>query len=275
MLKSRVVPLLRSPVFVVSKLFWLVANPAVVILAGSVIGALMLWSRRWCVLGRVLVTVSAGLFAAITLLPIGAFALATLEDRFPRAEPPARVDGIVLLSGYMSVGTGADRGTVELNAMADRMTGFLALARRYPDARLVFTGGSAALLGDQPTEAEGARRLFAEIGAPVERIAFEDRARNTAENASYAFELAAPAPGETWLLVTSAFHMPRAVACFRAAGWDVVPYPVDYMTGGLAEITIGLDPLGGLNAFNLAMHEVAGLIAYRLLGYTDTLWPAP
>ena len=248
-----------------SKVFWLIANPTTILLLGFVIGALMLWSRRWCVAGRTVVSVAAGLFLC----------LAVLEDRFPPPEPPASVTGIVILSGFMSVSNGTARGTVELNAMADRLTGFLALARRYPDARLVFSGGSAAVIHDLPTEASFARRLMESIGAPVARIMFEDRSRNTHENAVESKALAGPAPGETWLLVTSAFHMPRAVASFRAVGWDVVPYPVDYQTPGLAELGLSFDPLGNLVAINLAMHEIAGLVAYRLLGRIDTVWPAP
>jgi uncharacterized SAM-binding protein YcdF (DUF218 family) len=262
-------------VFALSKIFWLIANPTMVILILVALGTLLLWTRRWCVLGRALVSIGATVLVLVGLLPIGALMVARLEDRFPPPTLPAKVDGIVLLGGFMSVAVGFERDTVELNTMADRLTGFIALARRYPDARLVFSGGSAALTGGLPPEAEGARRLLADLGVPLERVTFEDRSRNTAENATETRELVDPQPGETWLLVTSAFHMPRAVACFRKAGWTIIPVPVDYQTGGTGSIGLTLDPQGNLGAFNLAMHEVVGLIAYRLMGHIDTLWPAP
>jgi len=264
-----------SLVFALSKIFWLVANPTMVIQVLVVLGTLLLWTRRWCVLGRALVSVGAVVLLLVGLLPVGALMVARLEDRFPPPALPATVDGIVLLGGFISVGVGHERGTVELNTMADRLTGFVALARRYPDARLVFSGGSAALTGDQPPEAEGARRLLEDLGVPLERVTFEDRSRNTAENATETKALVDPQPGETWLLVTSAFHMPRAVASFRKAGWAVVPVPMDYQTGGAGSIGLTLDPQGNLGAFNLAMHEVIGLVAYRFMGHIDTLWPAP
>ena len=262
--------------FVLSKVLWFVANPAVVLLFALVAGAALLWSRRWRQLGRWIVTATAAVSLALAVVPVGPYLMATLEDRFPPpASLPDRVDGIVVLSGFVSMATSIDRGTVELNALADRLTAFIALARRFPKARLVFTGGSGLAFGDRPSEASFARRLLVDLGQPVDRIAFEDRSRNTAENASLTRALADPGPGETWLLVTSAFHMPRAVACFRKVGWDVVPYPVDFQTGGRDTLDFELAPLNNMEALMYAIHEVAGLIAYRLLGYTEEIWPAP
>lgn len=262
--------------FVLSKIFWFVANPAVVLLAALVVGAILLWSRRWRALGRWIVTATAAVSLGLAVVPVGPYLMATLEDRFPPpAALPDRIDGIIVLSGFLSMTTGIDRGTVELNALADRLTAFLVLARRYPEARLVFAGGSAAAFADRPSEASFARRLLADLGAPVDRIAFEDRSRNTAENASLAKALIGPKPGETWLLVTSAFHMPRAVACFRTVGWDVLPYPVDFQTGGRDTLDLDLLPLYHMEALAYAIHEIAGLVAYRVLGYTEEIWPAP
>lgn len=107
-----------------------------------------------------------------------------------------------------------------------------ALARRYPQARLVFTGGSGNLGGGSPSESEIVGRYADPMGLPRTRLILEDRSRNTRENAAFTADMVKPKPGERWLLVTSAWHMPRAIGCFRQAGFAVIAYPVDYRTGG-------------------------------------------
>jgi len=262
--------------FILSKLLWLVANPAALLALGLAIGLALCLFRRRRRLGFAILVTGVAAFLVNAVVPTGLYLMRALEDRFPApATLPERVDGIIVLSGFLRMATSADRDQVQVNESADRLTALLSLARRYPDARLVFTGGSASIFPDAPTEASLARVLLAEIGAPLDRITFEDRSRNTAENARYSHELIRPGPGTTWLLVTSAFHMPRAVACFRKVGWAVVPYPTDYLTGGPGTIDLTFDPVNGLAALNLAVHEVVGLSAYRVLGHTDELWPAP
>jgi uncharacterized SAM-binding protein YcdF (DUF218 family) len=214
--------------------------------------------------------------ALVTVLPVGAWLLATLEDRFPRPDPlPAHVDGIVVLGGAFNVTTSFDRRTVALNEYADRLTTFVALARRYSSARLVFSGGSASIVDQSRKESDLAMPLLEALGIPHERVVFERQSRNTCENAKASFDRVRPGPGEVWLLVTSGFHMPRSVACFRAVGWTIVPYPTDYQTPGRANLGFGLDPVGGLDSLGLAVHEFLGLAVYRLAGMTDELWPGP
>jgi uncharacterized SAM-binding protein YcdF (DUF218 family) len=189
-----------------------------------------------------------------------------LEQWYPQVhEAPARVDGIVVLGGAVQTLIAADRGTPGLNGEAERMTAFAALARRYPDARLVFTGGAGNVLRRGTTEAAAARTLFAEEGLDG-RVVYEDRADNTWENARLTRALVAPRPGETWLLVTSALHMPRSIATFRAAGWDMVPYPTAYHTRGSGISMPGLEFGERLALLDAAAHEWIGLAAYRLRG---------
>jgi len=167
------------------------------------------------------------------------------------------------------------RGEVALNRAAERMTEAVALSRRYPQARLVFTGANAALLGSANTEAAVARRFFAEMGVDSDRLVFEDRARNTYENALYTRDLVQPRAGETWLLVTSARHMPRAIGCFRRVGWQLVAWPVDYQTAPRLRFDPAIDPLANLQMLNDAAHEWAGMLAYWLIGYAAAPFPGP
>jgi uncharacterized SAM-binding protein YcdF (DUF218 family) len=204
----------------------------------------------------------AGLLAVV-LLPLGELLLRPLEDRYPRPPPPARVDGVVVLGGALEQDIFADRGIPSLNGAAERMTELAALAQRYPHARLVFTGGSGHLLPEAATEADDARALFTALGVPPARMTYESASRTTWENAVFTRRLAAPKPGETWLLVTSAMHMPRALGTFRAAGWDPLPWPVAYKT-----LHQGFrweeEPGERIGLFDAAAHEWLGLLAYRL-----------
>jgi uncharacterized SAM-binding protein YcdF (DUF218 family) len=120
-----------------------------------------------------------------------------------------------------------------------------------------------------------ARDLLVGIGVDPGRIEMEERSRDTCENAEQSLVLAKPQLGENWVLVTSASHMPRAVACFRAAGFSMVPFPVDYRTRGLADLRRPVDSIAdGLEALDLAAHEWIGLATYRLFGRTHELLPS-
>jgi uncharacterized SAM-binding protein YcdF (DUF218 family) len=166
-------------------------------------------------------------------------------------------------------------GIPALNGAAERMTEMMILARRHPEAKLVFTGGQGTMTQGSLTEADVARRLWTEMGLPQGRVIYEDRSRNTHENATLTRELVRPGPGETWLLVTSAQHMPRAMGVFRAAGWDPVAWPVNYTAGGSLRAAYDAPFPTRLNQFEGALREWIGLLAYRLLGRTNAAFPAP
>ncbi|HOV05008.1 MAG TPA: YdcF family protein [Kaistiaceae bacterium] len=262
--------------FYLSKIVWFFLQPSALVAVATIAGAVLLFTR-FARAGRVLVALAAAGVLSAGFLPLSNALYLPLENRFPRAaEDVGPIAGIVILGGAIDIDTGVARGTVELNEAAERMTEALALARRHPAARLIFSGGSIRLVGSGVAEAEMARRFFAEAGLAEDRVAYDDRSRNTAENATLAKAIAAPAPGERWLLVTSAFHMPRAIGCFRKAGFAVEAWPVDYRTGSAGDL-VGLitQPAAGLQRTDKAAREWIGLLAYRLSGRTDALFPAP
>jgi len=257
--------------FVAGKLLTLLLLPTALLSECAVLGLLL---SRWPA-GRALLAVAVLAQAACLVLPVDGWAIRPLENRFPQVTaPPEHVDGIVVLGGAIDDLTSRDRGTPTLTAAANRLTTFVALSRRYPDARLVFTGGSGDLAQGVSNEAEFARTLLDQLGLSPERVLFEDRSRTTRENATDTAALVRPQPGERWVLVTSASHMPRAVGVFRHAGWTVLPWPVGY----LSRNRISALPLSighRLAVLDWAAHEWMGLLAYRLRGWTDTLFPAP
>ncbi|WP_149535516.1 YdcF family protein [Siccirubricoccus phaeus] len=266
---------MQDVLYVLSKLFWLPARPGTFALLLGLIGLAALWrGRRW---GRWPLLAGLGFYLSLLVLPLHQWVQLPLEDRFPRpAEEPAHIDGIVVLGGAVEQNLTEARGLPALNGAAERMTEPVALLRRHPEARLIFTGGQGSPLHGGVTEAEVARRLWLSLGVPPDRMAFETAARNTHENAVNTLSLAAPKPGETWLLVTSASHMPRSMGVFRAAGWrGIAAWPVNYRTGRTLAVWYDASFPVRLGEFEWGLKEWVGLLAYRLMGRTEALFPAP
>jgi uncharacterized SAM-binding protein YcdF (DUF218 family) len=257
-----------------SKIAWLLLQPSNLLLLLLAAGALALACGRLR-LGRWLILPTTATLLVVGLLPIGELLLHPLEERFPRPELPARVDGVVVLSGVIDGRVAHDRGVVALSEAAERFTALLELGRHYPKARLVFTGGISGLLGVAYKEPDAMRLFCAAQGFDCGRIEYEEEARNTYENAVLTKALIDPQPGELWLLVTSASHIPRSVGIFRQLGWDVLPYPVDYRTGAEAGWLSTPNVAGRLRDLDMAVRAWIGLAAYRLTDRTDAWFPGP
>jgi len=262
--------------FVASKVLWLFLAPVNLLLVVALVGAI-LSGGRLARAGRGIAIAAIALLLAMGVLPLGAWLIAPLEDRFP--PPPASMPppyGIIVLGGAIDDELGRARHQVTLADGAARLTEAAALARRFPEARLVYTGGSNSLTNADSTEARDAAALLATLGVDPSRIALEDRSRNTDENARFTRDLVHPDPSQAWLLVTSAWHMPRAMALFRKAGFNVVADPVDYRSqGGFGDWRLNADAARGFLLFDLAVHEWIGLVAYWASGKIDAIFPAP
>src|SRR6516162_2266621 len=257
--------------FPLSKILGFFAIPSNLVVSIGVLGLLLL-ATRFARAGRVLA------FASLVVLAILGLALIIpLEDRFPRWDATRGApDGIVVLGGAISPDVSAARDEVALNEAAERLIVVAELARRYPDARIVFSGGSGALIYDEGAEAPLALRLLESLGIPRARITLEDRSRNTVENAVLSKAIAQPKPGERWLLVTSAHHLPRAVGVFRKAGFPVEAYPVDWRTRGTDDALRPFASVGdGLRRSDTAVREWVGLAVYWLTGRSSELFPGP
>jgi uncharacterized SAM-binding protein YcdF (DUF218 family) len=268
-----------DPYLVLSKLFWLVAEPSSFLLTLWLAGTALLWTP-WRVWGRGLVTLAALVTLAVAMFPIGQLVIKPIEDRFhPLVALPPRVDGIIVLGGVVDESVIGRRGVPRSLAAAGspRLDAFLELARRYPMAKHVFTGGSIELIDDRDTEADVVRRIFARIGLDTTHITFEDRSRNTFENAVYSFEMLKPQPEELWIIITSARHMPRAVGTFRKAGWtNLLAFPIDYLTSENGPSFSPVFSLGAnLDVLGEAVREYIGLFVYWYFGRTSELFPSP
>jgi uncharacterized SAM-binding protein YcdF (DUF218 family) len=232
---------------------------------------------RWRRLGTAVLSVAGLILLVAGWSPLGPFALTILEGRFPQPRLSEPVAGIIMLGGGVDTHVTADRSQVALNEAGERVTTIASLSRQFPDARLLLSGGANHVLTTQPlSESAVARDLLIDLGVSADRIEMEERSRDTCENAIESRALAKPVPSEQWLLITSASHMARAVACFRAVGFEVVPVPVDFRTRGAADISRPTASISvGLQASDLAAHEWLGLLSYRLSGRTSGIFPAP
>jgi uncharacterized SAM-binding protein YcdF (DUF218 family) len=262
--------------FIASKIFWFVAEPVSLAIFIGLLGIVLMFTR-FARTGRVLMAGAIIALAAGLLTPIGVVLLRPLEDRFPQPSlnmpEPA---GIIVLGGAVDTVRSEARGQIYLDADAARMTTGVGLARRYPKARLVYSGGSGGFPHEGPAEAISAQKLWLSLGVPAGQMMFEAKSRNTWENAVFTRDLVKPKPGEIWLLVTSAWHMPRSVGIFRRVGFPVVPYPVAYRTfGDERDFEMSQPTLDKLSMLELGVREYIGLLAYRLTGKTDALFPAP
>lgn len=261
--------------FILSKLFSTLVQPGNALLLLLCLGLVLIAAGRRRI-GLGFAGAAAALLVAIAVLPVGTVALAPLEDRFPQPQAlPERVNGIIVLGGLFEPDLSAARGTAAINGSVERMLAFAALAERYPEATLVFTGGSGSVFLQEFKEAAVARDVSARFGLAGRDVIWESGSRNTHENAVLSKALVRPDQAGTWILVTSAWHMPRAVGTFRTVGWPVLAYPTDYSTAGDDRWTMGFDLDDGLTLLTVAVHEWVGLVAYRLLGRTDAIFPAP
>lgn len=254
--------------FIAAKLMGALLRPDtwIVIALAVIVLALILLRRRvalW-VSGITLVVL-----VILSVLPIGNLLLQPIERNYPANPSVGRVDGIIVLGGGEDARASAYWDQMQFNEGAERYTTALALARRFPEAKVLFVGGSGELrdvAGATISEATIAERFFKEQGIAPDRLLLEGQSRNTAENARLSLALANPAPNEAWVLITSAFHMPRAMRSFDAAGWkDLVAWPVDYRTSGFRD-GLGWNLTGNLLVLNTAIREYNGQLAYRLTG---------
>jgi uncharacterized SAM-binding protein YcdF (DUF218 family) len=262
--------------FALSKIFGFFSQPSNVIATICAIGALLLLLRRQRA-GSLTLTFGILLLLIFGYSPVGNVLMLGLTERFPAWQSDGRdPDGIIILGGAIDQDASAARGSTEMNGASERMTAAVELARRFPKARVVFSGGSGSLMEASVSEAPVAGEWLQRFGVAADRITLESESRSTEENAVFSRRILMPKPGERWLLVTSAYHMPRAMGTFRAAGFDVEAYPVDWRTRGWIDAGRLFDDLsGGLARADVAGHEWIGLVTYWMTGRSSALFPAP
>lgn len=264
---------MNSIFFWTSKLVWLLIAPDSLLLLLMLVAWVLLW-RGACRPAKWLMSFLFVVLLAVALLPLGDWLLYPLEARFSaNPELPEKVDGIIVLSGAQDALLSAVWNQAEMLDGAERDIAFLELARRYPGARLVFTGGTGSMVHQEYKEADVAKKLFEQQGLDLRRVVFERNSRNTFENAMFSMARVKPKAGERWVLITTAFHMPRSIGIFCKAGWRMIPYPVDHRTMPGNLLRVDFDLSGHLRDLKIGVREWVGLLAYYLTGKTTALLP--
>lgn len=246
------------------------------LLIGLGFAGVLLMATRWKRIGIGMAATSLTLLAAAGILPVGDLLGRPLENRFPQWDGHGGAPhGIIVLGGNISSGLSRDHGEAVTFSDGARILAMLKLARAYPEARVVYSGGDASLFGNKSAEASFVGPLLDSFGVPSNRVTLEPRSRNTAENADFTKALIKPNPGERWLLVTSAQHMPRAVGCFRKVGFPVEAYPVGWRIEKQSDL-LGLKTFSErLARLDSAAYEWIGLLAYWMTDRSSELLPAP
>lgn len=264
--------------YYLSKTLFALMNPLLLGVCLLVLG--VIWRTRRagliCLILGILAIVIPG------FSPLGTNLLVYLEKQHPMPPSlPDHISGIVVLGGAVETGLSLHYQQTQLNDYAERVTEILVLSRRYPQAKIVYSGGEGGLFPTGGLEANEVRKFMDRLGMPTKNFVFEDRSRTTYENMEYSRALIHPQPVDKWLLVTSAHHLPRAMAVFKSGGWNVVPYPAGYQTMGEYVYSPSLDFSGNVYKFQIALKEIIGIIAYTHTGriHSDVLssynshWP--
>lgn len=260
---------------IVFKIFGWLINIDHLILFFLILGVLLLFTRWWR-WGRRSVVLSSFILMITTIIPTGFWLVSWLENRFPEQhEIPSDAKGLILLGGSYDWYTTVSRDRPSYNLAGGRIIDFVALARKYPHLPILFTGGGRH---DNPraNEAFNAKQTLEALGVDLNRITFEDKSKTTAENAINSYNLIKPKSGEKWVLVTSAYQMPRSVALFRGVGWELIPYPVDYHSvKRYPWYFINCNLSLGLLAWATGIREIGGMSTNYLAGRTKEWISAP
>jgi uncharacterized SAM-binding protein YcdF (DUF218 family) len=252
--------------------FFSVPSNVIAIVAALALGLLLLrWRSGTAMAAVALVAVVLG-----ALSPLGNMLLTPLEQRFPdKGFPSQHLDGIIILGGSYDTVTHGYLSTIYLEEDTEPMAIIPDLARRYPEARIIFSGGTDASTPG-PSEAQIVKQYFVSFGIAADRILVEQRSETTEENARFTADLIHPTATARFLLVTSSYHMPRAMGAFRRAGFNVIAFPVGSRTHGWSEFwRLAPTATDNMRRLDIALHEWLGLLDYRLAGYSNELFARP
>ncbi len=256
-------------------MIWLFLQPSNLFLILFLIGLILIWKNHRKS-GLSILTACAVFYSMVMFGPLTSWLMAPLEKRFSSHTNHvgnAPYSGIIILAGAERLKLSTKHNQVTLSGAAERLIEAAKLARQFPDLPIIYSGGGQS--ENILSESQIARKYFTEAGIDLSRIRFEDKSYNTYTNALETKKHIQRHETGQWLLVTSAFHMPRAVGAYRSAQINIQPYPVDYRTYLKASLINKPNAGQGLYQLDFAMHEWVGLLAYYISGRNEAFFPAP
>jgi len=250
--------------FLFSKVMWFVVSPDSLIVIIFSVGIIMIWRNHY-LWARYIFTVLFVIVITIAAIPVGDFLLIPLETKFPSNPEINKLDGMLVLGGAEKAKESMFWDQVVVGEAVERNLTFMKYARKYPDAKLIFSGGSSSISGSNYTDASVARRMFKEQDIDISKIIFEETSRNTYESIVNSKKLVQPNENENWIVITTAWHMPRTMNIFCKVGWTVTPYPVDYLSIPGETLYFNWGFASNLKTLKLAIKEWLGIFSYSLL----------
>ena len=253
-------------IFFLSKTLWLLLNPFnlfLLLIFLSLLGKFFNYYR----LSKIIFSFILVLFLISVVLPSGSFLIYLLEKNFhSQVNLPEKIDGILILAGATDPFLSKEHKTISLNGSAERLIESVQLINKYPMAKVIFAGGSGSLEYPELSHSEVAKKFFSLFDIDINKIYFENKSRNTYENILFAKERFNPNINEKWIIVTSAFHLTRAMNIGKKLNWQFIPYATDFKAPKKFLWKFNKNLFINLQEFDLASHEWLGLIYYYYMG---------
>ena len=258
--------------FYLSKILWLIINPFNIFIFFIFFGFISHFFLR-NIFYKLSFFIAMLFFVITALMPTGKYMFYQLEKKFhSKILLPKKIDGILILSGATNPLLTKEFDQINLNGSIERLTESIQLLKKYPTAKIIFSGGSGSLQNPDLTHAYVAKKFYIQQQIDVNKIIFESKSRNTFENIFFSKEIANPKPTENWILITTAFHMTRALNIGEKLNWQFIPYAVDFQLSKKFSWKPTLNFLNNILLMQSASHEWVGLIAYYFMGRTNKIY---
>ncbi len=258
--------------FYLSKFLWFMFNPFNIIIL-ILISGIIFYFLKFNKTSKVLFTFCFTILLSISFLNIGKYLIYKLENQYyDNITLPKRLDGILILGGATNPSLFKDFEQVNVNDSAERIIEAVNIINNYNNIKIVFSGGSGFPNRPDLNHSQVVKVFFKNMKLTNDKIIYESKSRNTFENIRNSKAIVNPKKNEKWLLITSAFHMRRAILIAEKHNWQLIPYPVDFKINKNFNIGLSLNFLSNLNYFNDASHEWIGLFSYYFLGRTNKLF---
>ena len=258
--------------FFLSKFLWLLINPfnIFIYILLLVIFLLILKKNKTAL---VLLIFNVLFILMISVFPLGNFLLFQLEKKFHNVDPvTVKIDGILILGGASNPYLSSIHKQLIFNNSSERLIESIKLIKKYKDAKVVFSGGLGDINYPNLDHAKVAKDLFDSMEINTTEIIFENKSKNTYENIIFSKKIANIKKNEKWLLVTSAFHMNRAMLIANKHGLNLIPYPVDFRLSKNFNFKPTLRLIGNLKSLDMSLREWTGLFAYYLMGRSSGVY---
>ena len=258
--------------FYLSKILWIIINPFNIFLFFIFSGFIAHFFFRHSFY-KLAYFFTIFIFFITAIMPTGRYMFYQLEKKFhSETLLPEKIDGILILAGATNPSLTKEFNQIHIGESVERLIESIQLHKKYPTAKFIFSGGSGSLIPQDFTHADVAKKFFIQQNINVNKFIFESRSRNTFENILYSKEIISPSPNENWILVTSAFHMVRALNVAEKLDWKFIPYAVDFHVSKQFSWKPSINFWNNMTAMQFASHEWVGLISYYLMGRTNNIY---